>query len=187
MAFRAATHLMRHTRNVAALNNNARLALNEFTNNRHMSVVPDEYGQPKTGGTGFLGTPTNHKQLLEKRPISPHLFGLDNKPHYKFPPGALSSITIRVTGVAQTVGLFGLSWVALTGDAPGTMDAFANSFIAYPTKFAITFPFVFHYLGACRHFVWDSTADHLDNESVEKSSLALFGVSGAVSFLAMLM
>ena len=33
------------------------------------------------------------------------------------------------------------------------MDAFANSFIAYPTKFAITFPFVFHYLGACRHFV----------------------------------
>ena len=28
--------------------------------------VPDEYGQPATGGTSFLGTPKNHRELLEK-------------------------------------------------------------------------------------------------------------------------
>lgn len=44
-------------------------------------------------------------QLLKKRPVSPHVFDIDNKhPHYKQPWGALSSITNRVTGVALTGG-----------------------------------------------------------------------------------
>ncbi len=39
--------------------------------------VPDEWGQPKTGGTQFLGTPANYSELLRKRPISPDLFGVE--------------------------------------------------------------------------------------------------------------
>ena len=39
--------------------------------------VPQEWGQPRTGGTGFLGTPDNYTQLLQKRPISPDLFGVE--------------------------------------------------------------------------------------------------------------
>ena len=39
--------------------------------------VPQEWGQPRSGGTGFLGTPDNYTQLLQKRPISPDLFGVE--------------------------------------------------------------------------------------------------------------
>jgi hypothetical protein len=29
--------------------------------------------------TDFLGVPTNHDELQAKRPMSPHLFGVDNR------------------------------------------------------------------------------------------------------------
>jgi succinate dehydrogenase (ubiquinone) cytochrome b560 subunit len=95
--------------------------------------VPSEWGQPKTGGTQFLGTPTNYMQLLKTRPVSPDLFGVEGAEewseqrcaracfpstsgshevptptpggaHYKFPPVAVSSITNRVTGVVLSGG-----------------------------------------------------------------------------------
>ena len=45
--------------------------------------VPDQWGQPATGGTKFLGTPDNYAQLLKTRPISPDLFGVEGacRPH----------------------------------------------------------------------------------------------------------
>ena len=92
----------------------------------------EDWGQPASGGTTFLGTPSNYKQLLAKRPLSPDVFGLDGasrhllatprrdtasrccrappsplppgKPHYNFPPVALSSITTRITGVILSGG-----------------------------------------------------------------------------------
>ena len=39
--------------------------------------IPDQWGQPKTGGTQFLGTPANYMQLLKTRPVSPDLFGVE--------------------------------------------------------------------------------------------------------------
>jgi len=39
--------------------------------------VPEEWGQPRTGGTQFLGTPDNYMKLLKKRPVSPDLFGVE--------------------------------------------------------------------------------------------------------------
>ena len=39
--------------------------------------VPDQWGQPATGGTKFLGTPDNYAELLKTRPISPDLFGVE--------------------------------------------------------------------------------------------------------------
>jgi hypothetical protein len=39
--------------------------------------VPDQWGQPATGGTKFLGTPDNYLELLKQRPVSPDLFGVE--------------------------------------------------------------------------------------------------------------
>lgn len=47
-------------------------------------------------------------QLINKRPLSPDVFELDNKGmHYKMPWGAISSIMNRGTGVALSVGEWG--------------------------------------------------------------------------------
>lgn len=44
-------------------------------------------------------------QRTHNRPLSPDVLEIDNKsPHYKFPLGALSSITNRVTGVVMSFG-----------------------------------------------------------------------------------
>ncbi len=92
--------------------------------------IPEFWGKPSeyTEGTAFLGTPRNHlevsvlsvvreamhdrgdacmrsAQLIKKRPLSPDVIEIDGKsPHYKFPMGAISSITNRATGVALSVG-----------------------------------------------------------------------------------
>jgi hypothetical protein len=39
--------------------------------------VPEQWGQPATGGTKFLGTPENYAELLKTRPVSPDLFGVE--------------------------------------------------------------------------------------------------------------
>ena len=39
--------------------------------------VPDQWGQPASGGTKFLGTPDNYMELLKTRPVSPDLFGVN--------------------------------------------------------------------------------------------------------------
>lgn len=45
----------------------------------------------------------------------------------------------------------------------------------------VSFPLVYHYLGAVRHLAWDYAPDYLENSDVEKSSLALFGAATAIS------
>jgi len=46
-------------------------------------------------------------QLVAKRPVSPHVFEITGlQPHYKFPLGAISSITNRATGVMLSVGAY---------------------------------------------------------------------------------
>jgi hypothetical protein len=95
-----------------------------------------------TEGTDFLGTPKDHLEVgivmgngqtymlerhltpacrlcvllqsLKKRPLSPDVLEIDGKSlHYKFPWGALSSITNRATGVALSVGGY-LGWSTMT-------------------------------------------------------------------------
>ena len=148
----------------------------------------DEYGQPATGGTSFLGTPKNHRELLEKRPMSPDVFAADGSwnPHYKFPAVALSSITNRVTGVALTGAMSAGGVIALVGGpeaVPMTIEMFKAHapFAVMPAKFALSFPFVFHTLGGFRHLVWDTTTKGIDNESANTSSLVIFSASAAAS------
>lgn len=162
--------------------------------------VPEYWGRPSpyTEGTGFLGTPKNHLDLINKRPLSPDVFEMDNRtPHYKFPLGALSSITNRVTGVALSVGFTGAGYIALTGNLPGLVASIAatNPILLFPLKFAVSYTLIFHYLGALRHFAWDhhkigNQADKnslLELPQVELASKVLFGASGVLALIASFM
>jgi len=106
------------------------------------------------------------------RPVSPHVM------IYSFPIVALSSITVRVTGVGLSLGLTGMASAALVGaDVPALMQA-----VAMPaTKFIVAFPLVYHYIGGLRHTIWDRQPETVTNEAVEKASMALFGASTVIS------
>jgi succinate dehydrogenase (ubiquinone) cytochrome b560 subunit len=119
------------------------------------------------------------------RPVSPHVT------IYAFPMGALSSITNRVTGVALSMGAAGLGVIELVGGGGASLELmqFIGSqgpLIAAGAKFTVAFPVVYHYFGGIRHFAWDYAPAYLTNVDVEKSSLALFGASVAVSAALML-
>jgi succinate dehydrogenase (ubiquinone) cytochrome b560 subunit len=114
------------------------------------------------------------------RPVSPHVL------IYAFPVGAISSITNRVTGCVLSFGAFGVAAAELVGGA-GTslylMQLIGSQgfLIASAAKFTVAFPVVYHFGGAVRHFAWDYRPEYLENADVEKSSMALFGVSTLVS------
>ena len=73
---------------------------------------------------------------------------------YKFPIGALTSIATRVTGGALTVGLTGISLVALGGgDVPALMSSLGNSMVGVPAKVLFSFPLIYHYGSGLRHYV----------------------------------
>ena len=145
--------------------------------------VPEEYGQPKTGGTAFLGTPANHRELLNKRPLSPDVLDVDGKSaHYKFPIVALSSITNRVTGcvLSGAVGVGGV--IACVGGpeaVPETVELFKSQFpmLVFPAKAMLSFPFVYHGVAGLRHVIWDMSVFGIDNENAKKSSMFVFASS----------
>jgi len=157
--------------------------------------VPEHWGKKSeyTEGTGFLGTPKNHLDLVKKRPLSPDVLSLDGKGmHYKMPPAAISSIVNRVTGVAMTGGMLALAGAGLTGDTVALIESFKalGPVAVLPAKVGVTFPVLFHLLGGVRHLVWDSSkvgnqveASMLDRAAVEQSSYFLFGASGFGSLL----
>jgi succinate dehydrogenase (ubiquinone) cytochrome b560 subunit len=145
--------------------------------------VPEEYGQPKTGGTAFLGTPRNHRELLNERPLSPDVLDVDGKSaHYKFPIVALSSITNRVTGcvLSGAVGVGGV--IACVGGpeaVPETVELFKSQFplLVFPAKAMLSFPFVYHGVAGLRHVIWDMSVFGIDNENAKKSSMFVFASS----------
>uniref|UniRef100_A0A6U3BVD0 Succinate dehydrogenase cytochrome b560 subunit, mitochondrial n=1 Tax=Entomoneis paludosa TaxID=265537 RepID=A0A6U3BVD0_9STRA len=120
------------------------------------------------------------------RPVSPHVT------IYAFPVAAISSILNRVTGCALSVGCAGLGAAELVGGS-GTslylMQLIGSQgfLVAAAAKYAVTFPIVYHYFGALRHFSWDYQPDRLTNADVEKASKMLIAgsvvVSGAFLFV----
>lgn len=121
------------------------------------------------------------------RPVSPHVT------IYALPVAAVASITTRVTGVMLSFGAFGIAGADLVA-GPGTslavMEGLGSSgmVVASGAKFAVSFPLVYHSLGALRHFVWDYFPDkYLNNIDVPKSSYILIGSSTAISLGMMVM
>lgn len=114
------------------------------------------------------------------RPVSPHVT------IYAFPIAALSSITNRVTGCLISFGCLGLGAAELVGGGGTSLCLMQwigsqGTLIAASAKFTVAFPVVYHYLGALRHFYWDSIPDSLTNEQVAKASYILFGATTAIS------
>lgn len=72
--------------------------------------------------------------------------------------------------------------MALVGADPvAFMNCVGNSSVGGLAKFAVAFPFVYHYLGGLRHIAWDRNPELLTNEQVEKSSYQLLGAAALVS------
>eukprot|EP00934_Nitzschia_sp_Nitz4_P008898 Nitzschia sp. Nitz4//scaffold46_size129759//112040//112970//NITZ4_003523-RA/size129759-augustus-gene-0.14-mRNA-1//1//CDS//3329552661//8888//frame0 len=114
------------------------------------------------------------------RPVSPHVT------IYAFPVGAISSITNRVTGVALSVGAFGIGGIELlagSGSSLALMQSIGGCgfLVSAGAKFCVTYPIIYHYLGAVRHLAWDRNPDMLENADVEKASIALLAASGVIS------
>lgn len=162
--------------------------------------VPEFWGRPSeySPGTDFLGTPPDHLKLVEKRPLSPHVFDIDGKSfHYKQPWGAVTSILNRATGVSLSVGFTGASYIALTGDLPGMLLALNTHYpvATVPIKFIVAFPILYHYLGGMRHIIWDSyklgnQTDRtclLETPKVEQSSKVLLAASVGLTALVALL
>tara|TARA_B100002019_G_C20999122_1_gene464370 strand:+ start:157 stop:525 length:369 start_codon:yes stop_codon:yes gene_type:complete len=111
--------------------------------------------------------------------ISPHV------QIYKFPITAVSSITIRLTGLALT-GLF-VGFGTLCHFKKEDIIVKEYEKLSLPYKKAISYtllaPTVYHTLGGVRHFVWDKYPKlFLNNKSVAKSSFVLFGLSVPFTF-----
>ena len=118
------------------------------------------------------------------RPVSPHVT------IYAFPITAISSIANRITGMALSFGCLGLGMVEMvngSGAALSLMETIGSSsfLIAGPAKFAVAFPFTYHYLGGVRHWVWDRNPEMLTNDDTEKSAYALMGTSVVVGGIMM--
>lgn len=89
----------------------------------------------------------------------------------------------------------GAGFIALSGDLPAAVEAFKAShpLLLYPLRGAIAFPLIYHYLGGLRHVVWEHSTigkqsdktSYLENDVVDRSSKAIFGISIAGTLAAM--
>mmetsp|Transcript_35383 Transcript_35383/g.41700 ORF Transcript_35383/g.41700 Transcript_35383/m.41700 type:complete len:157 (-) Transcript_35383:180-650(-) len=116
--------------------------------------------------------PYSERMAAKGRPISPHVM------IYSFPMVAISSITVRVTGVLLTAGTAGIAAISLVHpDVGAFMMGLGNSSIGPLAKFSVAFPLLYHYLGGVRHAVWDKNPEMITNEHVEKMSYALIAAA----------
>jgi succinate dehydrogenase / fumarate reductase cytochrome b subunit len=91
---------------------------------------------------------------LHERPLSPHL------QVYRWQLTMVMSILHRITGVALTVGAFGLVWWLLALDAGGDRYARAAALVGSPLGLVLLFGFslglMYHLLNGVRHLFWDA-------------------------------
>lgn len=101
---------------------------------------------------------------------------------YAFPAAALTSIANRVTGITLSFGALGMGAVELgggNGAALAMMETIGSSGLITATvaKLAVGFPCVYHFLGGCRHMMWDKMPDTLTIDGAAQSSKILVGAS----------
>ncbi|PHS72013.1 MAG: succinate dehydrogenase, cytochrome b556 subunit [Cycloclasticus sp.] len=113
------------------------------------------------------------------RPLSPHL------DVYRLPLSALLSIVHRGTGAFLTLGTIVLVWwlMALAGGEEAFMSAqsFMGSFFGRLILFGWSFALFFHLCNGVRHLIWDAGYG-FEIGTVEKSSFAVLGVAGVLTF-----
>lgn len=122
------------------------------------------------------------EKLHPERPISPHV-GVYVQAN-TFPTIAISSITVRVTGILLTVGVGGIAGVSLVAGNDAVLsltETIATSPIGTAAKFSVAFPLTYHYLGSIRHAVWDLTGKGFTNHQMLMSSYGLFAASSLLT------
>jgi len=121
-----------------------------------------------------------------ERPLSPHL------QVYSWQITMVMSILHRATGVALTVGAFGLAWWLVSMATGGETAARAMACVSSPIGMVLVFGFslalVYHFLNGIRHLLWDAGRGY-DIPSVYKSGYTV-GVltvvlTAAIWFLAL--
>jgi len=121
-----------------------------------------------------------------ERPLSPHL------QVYSWQITMVMSILHRATGVALTVGAFGLAWWLVSMAAGGETAARAMACVSSPIGMVLVFGFslalVYHFLNGIRHLLWDAGRGY-DIPSVYKTgyTVAVLTVvlTAAIWFLAL--
>eukprot|EP00571_Detonula_confervacea_P006809 CAMPEP_0172315432 /NCGR_PEP_ID=MMETSP1058-20130122/25168_1 /TAXON_ID=83371 /ORGANISM="Detonula confervacea, Strain CCMP 353" /LENGTH=170 /DNA_ID=CAMNT_0013029509 /DNA_START=78 /DNA_END=590 /DNA_ORIENTATION=- len=143
------------------------------TTTRSMTILSSESKED------FKKQNYSSRMAASHRPVSPHVT------IYSFPVCALSSITTRVTGCLLSFGSAGLGLVEIFGGNGAALDVMSSigsaevggGVLVAGAKFSVAFPFIYHYLGGCRHLVWDNSPEMLTNLGVEKASYVLVGAS----------
>ena len=89
------------------------------------------------------------------RPLSPFMIG----PYYRPQWTSISSIMVRITGIAALIAaIFVVAWLlaaATSPDAFATVDWLMRSIIGDLVMFGATWAIFYHMLGRLRHVLWD--------------------------------
>ena len=109
--------------------------------------------------------------------ISPHVS------IYKFPLGALSSITNRLTGLSLS-GIFVLGGLIQFCPIPWERHYESLSLIQKKTlHYTVLFPTLYHTFGGIRHFIWDKYPHLMTNKVAQRSSIFLILGSSVSTFV----
>jgi succinate dehydrogenase / fumarate reductase cytochrome b subunit len=115
-----------------------------------------------------------------ERPLSPHL------QVYRWQITMVMSILHRATGVALTVGAFGLAWwlvsLALGGETAARAMACVGSPIGLLFVFAFSLSLMYHFFNGIRHLLWDVGRGY-DIPSVYKTGYTVAGLTVVVTAL----
>ena len=115
-----------------------------------------------------------------ERPLSPHL------QVYSWQITMVMSILHRATGVALTVGAFGLAWWLVSMATGGETAARAMACVSSPIGMVLVFGFsvalVYHFLNGIRHLAWD-LGYGFDKKLAERNSVIIIALSIVLALL----
>ncbi len=108
-----------------------------------------------------------------ERPLSPFMIG----PYYRPQMTSISSIMIRITGLAQIAGIALLTaWIFAAAVSQSWFDCvnwLATSWLGWLVWIGSAWAVWFHLLGGVRHFIFDA-GKGMDIPTAEKLGLAMF-------------
>lgn len=114
------------------------------------------------------------------RPLSPFMIG----PYYRPQMTSISSILVRITGIASLgVALLIVAWLvaaASSETAFAVMDGLLRSWLGDLIMLLATWAIWYHMLGRLRHLLWD-LGYGLNIPTAEKMGLGMFIVSTAMT------
>ena len=120
------------------------------------------------------------------RPLSPFMIGQYYRPQMT----SMSSIFIRVTGIAMIAAAVLIVWwflAAATSPAYfAVVNGFLTSWFGDLVLFLSLLAFWYHALGGLRHLYWDN-GGNMDVELAEKLGWGMIGGSGVLTLLTVLL